>query len=101
MRRSGARDAGYYDPEQTVSTLTRKSMPQPEIVGRFLTIAPESPVEAFGTPRIGQNLRFRTPDRAGSAMVCEGVVVHLELLPAGRGAQRQAVRAGGIYQMLY
>jgi len=63
-------------------------MPQPETIRGFLAAAPESPVEAFDTPGIGQNLRFHTADRADSAFVCEGVVIHLELFPADGGARK-------------
>jgi len=46
-------------------------------------------VETFASPGIGQSLRFRTPDRVGSALALEEVVVHLEVIPSN-GQAREA-----------
>jgi len=51
-------------------------------VTRFLYLPPDTPVETFASPGIGQSLRFRTPDRVGSALALEEVVVHLEVFRA-------------------
>ena len=58
-------------------------------VTRFLYLPPDTPVETFASPGIGQSLRFRTPDRVGSALALEEVVVHLEVFP-NNGQARQA-----------
>jgi hypothetical protein len=59
-----------------------------DAVLRFLSVPPESLLEVFPTPGIGQNLRFRTADRAGSALVFQDAVVHLEVFPANGGSQQ-------------
>jgi hypothetical protein len=59
--------------------------PLPEMFYRFLFVPPDALVKVFASPDIGQNLRFRTPDRAGSALALEDVVVHLEVFPSNGG----------------
>jgi hypothetical protein len=49
---------------------------------------PGTSIEMFATPGVGQNLRFRTPDRAGSALAFQDAVVHLEVFPADGASQR-------------
>ena len=44
-------------------------------------------METFASPGIGQSLRFRTPDRVGSALALEEVVVHLEVIRSNRQAR--------------
>ena len=46
-------------------------------------------METFASPGIGQGLRFPTPDRVGSALALEEVVVHLEVIPSN-GQVREA-----------
>ncbi len=58
-----------------------------EAVARFLSVPPDTSIEVFATPGVGQNLRFRTPDRAGSALAFQDAVVHLEVFPATGGSQ--------------
>ncbi len=65
------------------------AMPTPDLVSRFLSLPPDTPVETFASPGIGQSLRFRTPDRVGSALALEEVVVHVEVFPSD-GQSRQA-----------
>jgi hypothetical protein len=62
--------------------------PQQEMVSRFLTLPPDALIEVFATPGIGQNLRFRTPDRVGSALALEDAVVHLEVFPSNGGSRQ-------------
>ena len=57
------------------------AVPTVERISRFLYLPQETPVETFASPGIGQSVRFRLPDRAGSALVLEEVVVHLEVFP--------------------
>jgi len=68
---------------------TGPAMPTPEQVSRFLSLPAGTPVEYFASPGIGQSMRFRTPDRIGSALAHEEVVVHLEVFPSN-GQSRQA-----------
>jgi hypothetical protein len=58
------------------------------MVSRFLSLPPDTPVEVFASPGIGQSLRFRTPDRVGSALAFQDVVVHLEVFPSDGQARR-------------
>lgn len=74
-----AAQAGQDAAPAPVSTLP------PEQVARFLRLEPDTPVEAFASPGIGQSLRFRTPDRAGCALAFAEAVVHLEVFPAEEG----------------
>jgi len=67
----------------------RLRVPTAEKVSRFLYVPPDTPMETFASPGIGQSLRFRTPDRVGSALALEDVVVHLQLFPSN-GQSRQA-----------
>ncbi len=60
-----------------------------EAVARFLSVPPDTSIEVFATPGVGQNLRFRTPDRAGSALAFQDAVVHLEVFPATGGSQQE------------
>jgi hypothetical protein len=68
---------------------TATPIPTSDQVSRFLSLPPDTSVETFASPGIGQSLRFRTPDRVGSALVFEEVVVHLEVFPSD-GQSRQA-----------
>jgi hypothetical protein len=65
------------------------ALPTAERVSRFLYLPPDTPVETFASPGIGQSRRFRTLDRVGSALALEEVVVHLEVFPSN-GQARQA-----------
>ena len=62
--------------------------PTPEQVSRFLSLPAGTPVEYFASPGIGQSMRFRTPDRIGSALAHEEVVVHLEVFPSDGQSQQ-------------
>jgi hypothetical protein len=68
---------------------TAAALPTPEQVSRFLSLPAGTPVEYFASPGIGQSMRFRTPDRIGSALAHEEVVVHLEVFPSD-GHSREA-----------
>jgi hypothetical protein len=71
------------------------AVPSQATISRFLGLPSDAVVEVFATPGIGQNLRFRTPDRVGSALAFEEVVVHLEVFPAN-GGTHQASRSSRI-----
>jgi len=84
--RATARPAPSAGPAGTAATA---AVPTPEQVSRFLSLPAGTPVEYFASPGIGQSLRFRTPERIGSALTHEDVVVHLEMFPS-EGQSRQA-----------
>jgi len=89
---SYALDARHPGPGVAGAAPGGSATPLPEMIARFLSVPADTPLEAFPTPGLGRNLRFRTPDRAGSALICEEVVVHLELFPANGGGAQQAYR---------
>ena len=66
------------------------AVPSQDTISRFLGLPSDAVVEVFATPGIGQNLRFRTPDRVGSALAFEEAVVHLEVFPANGGAHQSS-----------
>ncbi len=77
------------DAVTSVEAMPAGSSPiPPDTIARFLTLPPDSLLEVFATPGIGQNLRFLTPDRVGSALALDEVVVHLEVFPVNGGAQQ-------------
>jgi hypothetical protein len=78
-------DAVAYTGE---SSRAGAAVPSQDTISRFLALPPDALVEVFATPGIGQNLRFRTPDRVGSALAFEEAVVHLEVFPANGGAHQ-------------
>jgi hypothetical protein len=83
-----ARASGQSAPSAATA---RTAEPPPEQVSRFLSLPAGTPVEYFASPGIGQSLRFRIPDRVGSALAHEEVVVHLEVFPSDRQGQKAHV----------
>jgi len=45
------------------SGMAAPALPTPEKAFRFLYVPPDTPMETFASPGIGQSLRFRTPSR--------------------------------------
>lgn len=61
--------------------------PDEQAAAEFLTIPEDAQIEAFPSPGLGSNLRFRHRRRSGHAMVHEGRTVHAALFgPEEQGA---------------
>jgi len=59
----------------------RPAAPRQEEASVFLQLAAVSEVEPFDAPGIGRSLRLKAGEAAGSALVLDQAVVHLELFP--------------------